>query len=55
MEHNCAPTYNLMLHRPNMAKKRRERDMAVTLKHSCCNILNHLMKQLEKNYCNIKT
>jgi hypothetical protein len=32
VEHDRAPTYNLMLHRPNMAEKRREREMAATLK-----------------------
>ena len=44
VEHNHAPTYNLMLHRPNMVEKR----MATILKHICYNILNHLKKTTRK-------
>jgi hypothetical protein len=32
VEHNCAPTYNLMLHRRNMADTRRDGYMVATLK-----------------------
>jgi hypothetical protein len=43
VEHNRAPAYNLMLHRPNMVEKRRKRDMVATLN-------TQMLQYLESSY-----